>query len=82
MLDIISKENIFRCMKYVAYILANRSCTLMPESFLSAPHSIPGNTQRFEMSHVSVAVERTNKGIGAHGTDGGDGNNLGKGRHI
>ena len=25
---------------------------------------------------------RTNEGIGAHGTDGGNGNNLGKRRHI
>ena len=31
---------------------------------------------------MSIISRRTNKGIGAHGADGGNGNNLGKGGHI
>ena len=50
--------------------------------FFRNPQSIPGNIQHFRMTHASKKLERTNKGIGAHGTDGGNGNNLGKRGHI
>ena len=47
---------------------------------------LPGHNQSqgtMRSSDVKIILSgRTNKGIGAHDTDGGNGNNLGKRRHI